>query len=58
MLVCESTLPDNVKRALIGDHGPSSTIEEIVAKSDDELVRSANVGRRTIRLLREYAETL
>jgi len=58
MLVNDSTLPGNVKRALIDDHGPSSTIEEIVKKSDDELVRSANVGRKTIRLLREYAATL
>jgi hypothetical protein len=58
MLVKDSTLPDNVKRALIYDHGPSSTIEEIVAKPDSVLVRSANVGSKTIRLLREYAATI
>jgi len=58
MLVIDSNLPDNVKRALIGDHGPSSTIEEIVEKTNDELVRSANVGRKTICLLREYAATI
>lgn len=58
MLVNDSTLPDNVKRALIDDHGPSSTIEEIVAKLDSVLVKSANVGAKTIRLLREYAATI
>ena len=58
MMIKDSGLPENIKEALMWDHGAEATIEEVVAKPDSELCRSANVGRRTIRILREYAETI
>lgn len=58
MRISESGLPENIKEALMLDHGDDATIEEVVAKPDSELCRSANVGRRTIRILREYAKAI
>lgn len=58
MKISESDLPEDVKRILILDHGETATLEEVAGKSDSELCRSANVGRRTIRILREYVENL
>ena len=58
MKVSESGLPENIKEALMWDHGKDATIEEVIAKPDSELCRSANVGRRTINIVREYAATI
>lgn len=37
--------------ALVTDHGPAVTLGELDDKSRDELVRSANVGARTLKHL-------
>lgn len=58
MLISESGLPEPIRRVLIEDHGETATVEAVAAKSDDELVRSANVGRKTIRILREYSASM
>jgi hypothetical protein len=55
--VVDCELSVQTKKALQGDYGADVTLGQVASKSDDELVRSPNVGRKTVREIREMIET-
>lgn len=44
--------------ALLNDFGPEVTLGEIASKTDMELVRSSNIGRKTLKEIREMIESV
>lgn len=56
--VVDCELSVKTRNSLAHDHGPNVTLGQIAIKSDVDLVRSANVGRRTVREIREMIEIM
>ena len=51
-------LPDDITRCLMDDHGREIRLGQLADMTDADLVRSPNIGSRSVKIIREYIRVL
>lgn len=55
--IVDCDIPDILRRAVVWEHGPEATLGYLDGKTDAELSRSADIGRKSISIIRALIST-